>query len=177
MDGVMAVETLAREPQECGCDGCLLTQKNLVLHGHMQARVHPQVWKPDARRAMMLHHQFDLLSLVELRPFLCIDRPGWIVAHGGHPPQKRTRHGMFTHAASGCQARTTTKRDRTWQVDLMIPSNEALGFWRYLSNNVILSRPAAAWAAWPGFISSRMLRAVESVAVIQSAIESQTRRA
>jgi hypothetical protein len=68
MDGVMAVEALAHEPLECGCDRCLFTQKNLVLHGHMQARVQAQVWKPDARPAMMLHRQLDLLALVGSRP-------------------------------------------------------------------------------------------------------------
>ena len=96
MDGVMAVEALAHEPLECGCDRCLLTQKNLVLHAHMQARVQAQVRKLDARPAMMLHHQFDLLALVKLRPFLRIDRPSWIVAHGGDPPA-HDKDGLHRH--------------------------------------------------------------------------------
>lgn len=47
MDGVMAVRALAYQPLKCGCDRCLITQKNLVLYGYMQARVQAQSWNHD----------------------------------------------------------------------------------------------------------------------------------
>ena len=54
-------------------------------------------------------------------------------------------------------------------------AGDALEF-RDLSNDVILSRPAAAWAAYPGVIASRMPSGLsQCLAVIQSAIESVAR--